>query len=93
MSEELDGNSQFYLCIRDICHYLDGATELKSDNKALLVISDMNFDGIGDDMSKTRPLKDKSHAPVDFTTMKQVSIVFFYVRFIKPGLETQFHFR
>ena len=73
MSEELDGNSQFYLCIRDICHYLDGAPELKNDNKALLVISDMNFDGIGDDMSETRPLKDKSHSPIDFTTMKEVS--------------------
>ena len=74
VSDELDGNSQFYLCIRDICHYIEHSDELDNYNKVLLVISDMGFDGIGDSIAKMRPLKDANGDNLDFIKMKKVKI-------------------
>jgi len=71
VSEELDGNSQIYLCLRDICHYIDNNDELDMYNKVLLVISDMGFDGIGDVIAENRPLKDEDKDEIDFSKMKE----------------------
>ena len=75
VSEELDGNSQVYLCLRDICHYIDNTVELDLYNKVLLVISDMGFDGIGDVIAQNRPLKDESREEIDFEKMKEVCLL------------------
>jgi len=72
-SEELDGNSQFYLCMRDICFYLKIHPELDNHNHVLLVISDMEFDGIEDSCAEIRPLLDENKEKVDFALMKSVN--------------------
>ena len=79
MSEVLDGNSQFYLCIRDICYYLKITHELQEHNHVLLVISDMNFDGIGDSCAERRPLLDEDKKEFDFALLKSVKFLSYFV--------------
>ena len=58
--------------MRDICFYLKIHPELDDHNHVLLVISDMEFDGIEDSCAEIRPLLDENKEKVDFALMKSV---------------------
>ena len=73
ISEKLDGNSQFYRCLLDLMHYCN---QHKPDAlKTLLVISDMDFDGLGE---KDEPLKNpfsmRSTLHHNYSSVQHVSV-------------------
>ena len=72
----LDGNSQFYLCIQDICEYIEiglSSDDLKNHATTLLVISDMSMDGLMQRNRKLLDITDKEHE-LNFETIKEVSL-------------------
>ena len=70
----LDGNSQFYLCIQDICQYIEIGLDydLKDHATTLLVISDMSMDGLTQRSRKLLDITNKGDE-LKFETVKEVN--------------------
>ena len=77
ISEKLDGNSQFYRCIIDLMHHCN--TTEPDALKTLLVISDMNFDGMGErDEPLKNPFNMRPTFRHNFSSIQHVSIARFF---------------
>ena len=75
ISEKLDGNTQFYRCILDLMHYCN--KHQPEALKTLLVISDMDFDGLDEkDVPLTNPFSMRSTLHHNFTSVQHVRNIF-----------------